>query len=234
MFNESQRYSADKTNEAIKKIEKMTADLGGTEIYYPLQNLLKEKVQEGYPRHVFLLTDGGVSNTQGVIEMVKKNTKYCRVHSIGIGNGASLDLIEGCAKNGKGKFIMISDAENPAEKIIELLETTLTPLISKVELKCLNGDNDIESIVPNPKSIPYILKDDVVNFYITFKGPVFENRQFSFEYEDSVTKLPYKSKIEVQANNNTTEVNNLPFVDKMAHLKVLRSLENCAKEGVAI
>ena len=71
----------------------MNADMGGTEIYDPLKKLLEEKVIEGYPRQIFLLTDGGVSNTQGVIKMVKKNTKYCRVHSIGIGNGVSLDLI---------------------------------------------------------------------------------------------------------------------------------------------
>lgn len=58
---------------------------------------------------MFLLTDGGVSNTEGVIKMVKKSTKYCRVHCIGIGNGASYSLIQGCAENGKGKFIMISD-----------------------------------------------------------------------------------------------------------------------------
>lgn len=50
--------------------------------------------------------------------MVKKSTKYCRVHTIGIGNGASFDLIQGCAESGKGKYIMISDDENPAEKII--------------------------------------------------------------------------------------------------------------------
>ena len=124
--------------------------------------------------------------------MVKKNTKYARVHCIGIGNGASFDLIQGCAASGKGKFVMISDQENPAEKIIELLETTLTPIISKVSLKC-SSENDIDSIVPNPKSIPYILKDDVVNFYITFKGPFTEKKEFVFEYEDSVTKLPYKA-----------------------------------------
>ena len=46
---------------------------------------------------MFLLTDGGVSNTQGVIQMVRKNTKYARVHCIGIGKGASYDLIQGCA-----------------------------------------------------------------------------------------------------------------------------------------
>lgn len=87
----------------------MSANMGGTEIYAPLMNLLNEKVIDGYPRQVFLLTDGGVSNTQGVITMVKKSTKYCRVHSIGIGNGASYDLIQGCAEGGKGRYIMISD-----------------------------------------------------------------------------------------------------------------------------
>lgn len=41
--------------------------------------------------------------------MVKKKTKYCRVHTIGIGNGASLDLITGCAESGKGKSVIITD-----------------------------------------------------------------------------------------------------------------------------
>lgn len=112
----------------------MNADMGGTEIYDPLKKLLEQKGVEGYPRQVFLLTDGDVSNTEGVISMVRKNTKFCRVHSIGIGSGASIALIEGCAKEGKGKSIMISDDQNPAEKIIELLEATLTPLITKMTL----------------------------------------------------------------------------------------------------
>lgn len=87
------RYSADKVEKAIKTIEKMNADMGGTEIQNPLRELLKETIKEGYPRHVFLLTDGQVSDTQSVISLVKQNVKYCRVHTIGIGNGASLDLI---------------------------------------------------------------------------------------------------------------------------------------------
>ena len=145
----------------------MGANLGGTEIYNPLEKVLKEKVNKGYPKHVFLLTDGGVSNTEGVLRLIKQNIKYCRVHSIGIGNGASFELIEGSAKNGKGKSIMIGDNENPSDKIIELLEASLTPLVSEISLKY---DVDlVESIVPNPKSIPYILKDDPINFYVTFK-----------------------------------------------------------------
>ena len=71
----------------------MSANFGGTEIYRPLEKILNEKVNEGYPRHIFLLTDGGVSNTEEVISLVKKNTKHSRVYSIGIGNYVSLNLI---------------------------------------------------------------------------------------------------------------------------------------------
>jgi hypothetical protein len=55
------------------------------------------------------LTDGDVSNTDLIINLVKNNIKYSRVHTIGIGNGASPALIEGCAKYGKGKHIFIND-----------------------------------------------------------------------------------------------------------------------------
>ena len=66
--------------------------------------------------------------------MVRKNTKYCRVHCIGIGDGASLSLIQGCAREGKGKHIMIADRENPTENIIGLLGSSITPLIEEVKL----------------------------------------------------------------------------------------------------
>ena len=121
MFPKSQKYTSTSLEKAIKAINPMGANLGGTEIYHPLSEVLEEPVQKGYPKHVFLLTDGGVSNTEGVLRLIKQKTKYCRVHSIGIGNGASFNLIQGSAENGKGQFIMISDAENPADKIIQLL-----------------------------------------------------------------------------------------------------------------
>jgi Ca-activated chloride channel family protein len=82
------------------------------------------------------LTDGAVSNTEGVIQLVGRNTKFCRVHTIGIGNGASPALIEGCAEKGKGRYIFIQDDANVSGKIIELLSAALSPVISdfKVDL----------------------------------------------------------------------------------------------------
>jgi hypothetical protein len=41
-------------------------------------------------------------------------------------------------------------------------------VISKIQLKY--DKNLVASVIPNPESLPYVLKGDLVNFYINFKG----------------------------------------------------------------
>ena len=94
------------------------------------------------------MTDGGVSNTEGVINLVEQKIKFSRVHTIGIGNRCSQRLITGCASKGKGNHIFISDFEDPSEKIIQLLTDSLSPIISKMRLD-YNRDI-VESVIPNP------------------------------------------------------------------------------------
>lgn len=70
MFKSSIKYDNTNLEKAIQNIKRMTADMGGTEIYSPLENIFKNKIIEGFPKQIFLLTDGGVSNTEGVIALV--------------------------------------------------------------------------------------------------------------------------------------------------------------------
>lgn len=130
LFAQSVRYSKKQVDSAVKNIKQMTANMGGTAIYSPLSNILKEKPIEGYPKQIFLLTDGAVSNTEDVVDMVGQNSKFSRVHTIGIGNGCSEQLIIGAAKKGKGHHVFITDNEEPSEKIIQLLTDSLSPVIS--------------------------------------------------------------------------------------------------------
>lgn len=43
----------------------------------------------GYPKQIFLLTDGAVGYATAIFDLIEANNKYSRVHTIGIGNGAS-------------------------------------------------------------------------------------------------------------------------------------------------
>jgi hypothetical protein len=70
MFPESKKYDKDSLSTAISQVQTMDADLGGTEIYNPLQKICKTKAFSGYPKQIFLLTDGDVSDTEDVIALV--------------------------------------------------------------------------------------------------------------------------------------------------------------------
>ena len=93
---------------------------------------LNSKLIKGYPKQIFLLTDGGVFDTASCVDLVKRNIKHSRVHGIGIGDGASVALVQGCAENGKGKHVMISESDNVSGKVIEVLNESLSPVISEV------------------------------------------------------------------------------------------------------
>jgi hypothetical protein len=135
MFENSEKYSDVSMKRAISEIQSFQADMGGTEIAGPLTQILTTPAVKGYPRHVFLLTDGEVSNTEYIVSLVKENNKYSRVHGIGIGEGASKALIKGCAEKGRGRAIFLSDNENVACKIIELVQSSLSPAITDFQLE---------------------------------------------------------------------------------------------------
>lgn len=41
--------------------------MGGTEILAPLVGISSQKIKETHPRHIFLITDGAVSQPQNVV-----------------------------------------------------------------------------------------------------------------------------------------------------------------------
>jgi hypothetical protein len=85
---------------ATKHVQQMSANLGGTNILRPLQEVLQSKPKEGYPRQLFILTDGEVGNTQACVDFVRKHADTTRVFTFGVGNDASQDLVRGLAKAG--------------------------------------------------------------------------------------------------------------------------------------
>ena len=73
----------------------LNADYGGTEILQPLQAILASAPVPGYARQVFVLTDGEVSNTAEVVALVRAHQGGNRVFALGLGDGASHELVEG-------------------------------------------------------------------------------------------------------------------------------------------
>ena len=155
--------------------------------------MLNQKNTRNYPKHVFLLTDGSVSTPHSVLSLVKRESKYSTVHGIGIGSGCSVALINGCSENGRGKAIFINDDEDPAEKIIQLLEQALTPAITDFHLDY--DEKTVEAVIPNPKEMPYILKNDPINLYFLLKPSYEGDLVVGVSFTDPVTKKVEKQSV---------------------------------------
>ena len=79
LFDESVPYSQATLDKATSHSQSMEADLGGTELLSPLKYIFGLKILSGFPRQIFVLTDGSVSNTSACIQAVKKNAQSARL-----------------------------------------------------------------------------------------------------------------------------------------------------------
>ncbi|KAM9318861.1 von Willebrand factor A domain-containing protein 5A-like [Pholidichthys leucotaenia] len=125
MFLKSVEYSKKTMEEALKKVEQMDADLGGTEILKPLNHIYSQPLIPNQTRQLFVFTDGAVGDTNQVIDLVKKNSSSHKCFSFGIGNGASADLINGMAKEGGGQAQFVTETDSLEPKVMQSLRCGL-------------------------------------------------------------------------------------------------------------
>uniref|UniRef100_A0A3P9JJP2 VIT domain-containing protein n=1 Tax=Oryzias latipes TaxID=8090 RepID=A0A3P9JJP2_ORYLA len=134
IFPQSVEYSEKSMEEALKKVEVMQADLGGTEILQPLQHIYSQPCISNQPRQLFVFTDGEVGNTKEVLDLVRKNCVVCRCFSFGIGEGASSALINGLAQEGRGHAQFITGSDRMQAKVMQSLKFALQPVVKDISV----------------------------------------------------------------------------------------------------
>lgn len=115
-------------------------DLGGTEIYKPLEEILQAAPRQGSVRNVVVLTDGQVSNEPHVVELARKHRATNRLFTFGIGSAASGYLVTNLAKATGGAAEFISGSERIEDKVLRTFSRIGSPAVSNVELKWSRGD----------------------------------------------------------------------------------------------
>ncbi|XP_056230379.1 von Willebrand factor A domain-containing protein 5A-like isoform X1 [Seriola aureovittata] len=134
IFPKSVEYCEKTLEEAVKKVEEMAADLGGTEILESLKHIYSQPCIPNQPRQLFVFTDGEVFNTKEVINLVKKNSGSHRCFSFGIGEGASSALINGLAKEGGGHAQFITGTDRMQPKVMQSLRFALQPAVEDISV----------------------------------------------------------------------------------------------------
>uniref|UniRef100_A0A667ZH97 von Willebrand factor A domain containing 5A n=1 Tax=Myripristis murdjan TaxID=586833 RepID=A0A667ZH97_9TELE len=134
IFPKSVEYSQKSMEDALKMVEQMTADMGGTEILQPLKQIFSQPCIPSQPRQLFIFTDGEVGNTKEVINLVKKNAASHRCFSFGIGEGASSALITGVAKEGGGHAQFITGTDRMQPKVRQIEKFALQPAVVDISV----------------------------------------------------------------------------------------------------
>jgi len=183
LFGSSVAYSKDSLRNAAKMVAKFDSNMGGTHIYNPLQEVLEAPLKKGYPRFVFLLTDGDVSNTQQVLLLVSHNSHRAKVFTIGVGSGCSPELITKAAHYGRGKHEFVADEKDIYEKVINLLNASLSPCFSDLTLHAENFDALVKGVSPNPQRILSFMEGEPLTLFFFIREAAFENQEGKMKLE---------------------------------------------------
>ena len=202
LYNASSKTNEKLVESCLASISSIQADLGGTDIYNPLRTALTTSKIDQYPKNIFILTDGDVSNVVKILSLISEYNDVGRVYTIGVGNGCSREIIIEGAKLGKGQHQFIAENENMNEKIIGLLEDSITPFLSDLNL---NYDKSlINIIVPTPESINFIRKNEELKIFVFLNKSFNQKKQtnLTLKYYDSTLKKEISKDIQIQLHDS--------------------------------
>ncbi|XP_035163888.2 von Willebrand factor A domain-containing protein 5B1 isoform X2 [Callithrix jacchus] len=135
LFPSSQTYNEESLAMACDNIQRMKADMGGTNILSPLKWVIRQPVHQGHPRLLFLITDGAVSNTGKVLELVRNHASSTRCYSFGIGPNVCHRLVKGLASVSKGSAEFLMEGERLQTKMVKSLKKAMAPVLSDVTVE---------------------------------------------------------------------------------------------------
>ncbi|XP_011935729.1 PREDICTED: von Willebrand factor A domain-containing protein 5B1 isoform X4 [Cercocebus atys] len=120
---------------ACDDIQRMRADMGGTNILSPLKWIIRQPVHRGHPRLLFLITDGAVNNTGKVLELLRNHAFSTRCYSFGIGPNVCHRLVKGLASVSKGSAEFLMEGERLQPKMVKSLKKAMAPVLSDVTVE---------------------------------------------------------------------------------------------------
>ncbi|XP_006260857.4 von Willebrand factor A domain-containing protein 5B2 [Alligator mississippiensis] len=163
LFPASKPCSNENLRLACEHIQKLRADMGGTNLLAALSWMLGQRLHRGYPRQLFLFTDANVSNAGRVIELVRRQASTVRCFSFGLGSGACRRLLRSLAKVSRGRAEFLSPEERLQPKLIKSLKKAIEPAVSDITIdwyvpdtmEALLSPNEIAALYPGDRLISY-------------------------------------------------------------------------------
>ena len=135
LFPASRPYDEASMREAAAFVSTIAANMGGTELLPALQSVVSQAQIAGLAKQVLVLTDGEVTNTDAVIDLVGRHRAVARFFTFGIGAGASQHLVRGIARASNGAAEFISPGERIEAKVMRQFKRVFAPAITDARVE---------------------------------------------------------------------------------------------------
>lgn len=157
MWKKSQTYDASSLDKALKYVDTIRADMGGTEMLAPVRATVANRFKDT-ETEILLLTDGEIWDQQNLFDFINKVVEKdpIRFFTLGIGNNVSHSLIEGIARAGNGFAQSVGINEQMDRKVVRMLKGALTPHVKDytLEVEYDQAEDDEYDIVEKSNDIP--------------------------------------------------------------------------------
>ena len=224
-------YTKENVSNMFEIISNMKADMGGTNISAPLNNIYENDFYSNInlSKNIFLLTDGQIHDREACIRLITTNSEKFRIHAIGIGNNFDKVLIERCGKLGKGSSTFVEDVNKINSEIINILNKSMRPYIKDIKFTFENNLNEISSsiITTTPKN-NFAYQNESINYSFILPGNIFLYN-LKLKITGNEPKNPVEGNIEFE-NKLTTQFDNGDEMSKMIVGKALKNNEEIIKD----
>jgi Ca-activated chloride channel family protein len=160
LFSECRPYDERSLAEAASHVSSLGATLGGTELLPALEFVLEQATRGERIAQLVVMTDGQVTNSDAVIEAVRRKRDHVRVFTVGIGRGASHHLVKGLARAGGGAAEFVYPGERLEPKIVRLFRRALSSALTDVRLDW--GGMTVTTV---PSTVGPVFADEPVRAY---------------------------------------------------------------------
>uniref|UniRef100_A0AAV2JPY6 VWFA domain-containing protein n=1 Tax=Knipowitschia caucasica TaxID=637954 RepID=A0AAV2JPY6_KNICA len=151
--------------QASEYIQRMKADMRGTNLLGVMSWLYQQPMQRSSPRQIFIITDGTISSVSKILELVRRNACSGRCFGLGLGPKACRRLLQGVSRLTGGLTEFLDDEERLQPKLIKSLKKAFEPVLTDVRIDWYLPEN-MEALL-SPSEIPPLYPGNCLIGYCT-------------------------------------------------------------------
>ena len=164
LYEQNLLVNDENIRKTLYSVQDFEADMGGTNITGPLAKVKADLLEKELKNRIFVMTDGAIWDEADCFKVIEETLglqDYDTIfYSLGIGNGCSETLVKGIAQKGMGDCELVKNEEDISDKIISLLECSMSICFDSFNVKLEKTNEKMLSNCSYSRKI-----DGIVNFY---------------------------------------------------------------------